>query len=138
MRSQVIRILVVLVALSGVVVVGRTFRETDPFHHVGFGAWQETAQDRFSAMARRYVPLRPHLRGLEAVGWLTSYDHEMGHRMMAQSMLAPTLVIDSEAPEIVIASFETNAELDACLLTRSFQVQRRFGEGVAILKRRAR
>ncbi|MGA2501540.1 MAG: hypothetical protein ABSH20_27685 [Tepidisphaeraceae bacterium] len=126
------------VVLCGAIVVGRTFQETRPLAYLTFAPWQDAGRDRFSEMACRYVPLQPHLRGRRTVGWLSSYDHESGHRMMAQSMLAPTLVIDSDTPEVLIASFEDDARLDAFLRTRRLQVERRFGDGVAIVQRRRR
>ncbi len=133
------RILLVLaIVLTGAIVVGSTFQDTRPLSYITVAPWQEAGQDRFSKMARRYVLLRPHLRGLKTVGWLSSYDHESGQRMMAQSMLAPTLVIDADTPEILIASFEDDARLDVFLGTRNFHVQRRFGDGVAIVQRRRR
>ena len=136
---RVARILIVLaIVISGVIVIARTFREIRPLHYVTFAPWKKTGQERFSQMARRYVPLQPHVRGLKTVGWVSSYDHESGQRMMAQSMLAPTLVIDADTPETLIASFEDDAHLDAFLRTRNFHVDRRFGDGVAIVQRRRR
>ena len=138
MRLHLTRILIVLVTLSGVVVVGRSFRDNRPFNRISFAPWQTAGQDRFSKMARRYEPLLPHLRGLKTVGWVSSFGHEKGHRMMAQSMLAPTLVIDSDTPETMIASFEDDVLLDAFLGDGRFDARQRLGNGVAILQRRPR
>ncbi len=126
-------IFILLTVASGAVIVGQSWRQTRPLEHITFAPWQTAGQDRFSEMARRYAPLRAYLAGIHTIGWISSFDHEEGHRMMAQSLLAPTLVVDSDEPHVLIASFHDEKKLQAFLDAREPAPTRRFGRGVALI-----
>ena len=106
-----------------------------PLDWVNLRPWSEH-DSRFARKGQRYLPLVEPLRGEKIVGFVSSFHHEQGQRMMAQSMLAPTLVIDSDEPAVLVASFKDERELEQFIAASPFVVRQRFGDGVAIVGRR--
>jgi hypothetical protein len=114
--------------------VGGIIRRDKPLCQLNLRPWSEH-HSRFARKAQRYLPLVEPLRGQQVVGFISSFHHEEGQRMMAQSMLAPTLVIDSDQPAILIASFKDDEELGRFIPASPFIIRQRFGQGVAIVER---
>ena len=90
-------------------------------------------------MAAPFLKLADDLRGEKAVGFVNGYPN-LEQRMMAQSMLAPTLITSDARPPLVIAAFPTDHELDSFLAgpppeeSGPLGVRRRFSPGMALLE----
>ena len=92
-----------------------------------------------AATAAIYEPVREHTEHLERMGFASFKDSEHGYLMryyIAQSVLAPTLVVESTEEEIVLASFAEDWRLDDFLATQPFTERARFAGGLAILERK--
>jgi hypothetical protein len=100
---------------------------------------QEHEADYLAATARMYEPVRVHLAGADQIGFASFKDSEHGYLMryyIAQSVLAPTLIVESTAHEFVLASFSEDWRLDEFIAQHRFTVRHRFDGGVAILERK--
>src|SRR5688572_29454292 len=99
----------------------------------------EGGADHLAATARMYEPVREHLAGVDDIGFASFKDSEHGYLMryyMAQSVLAPTLVVESADRDVVLASFSEDWRLDQFVAEQPFTVRRRFDGGVALLERK--
>lgn len=115
--------------------VAGLIQRQEPLTCINLRSWSDH-DTRYTRMAQRYLPLAEPLRGHRVVGFISGFHHDEGHRMMAQSMLAPTLVIDSAEPAVLVASFGDDGELQRFIKGSPFAVRQRFGDGVAIVERR--
>lgn len=98
----------------------------------------EPVPDHIAATARLYEPVRAHVRDLDRIGFASFKDSEHGYQMryyIAQSVLAPTLVVESTDGDIILASFSEDWRLDAFLASGPFVERARFPGGIAILER---
>ena len=102
--------------------------------------WRHDAgNEHIPATVRLYEPLRDHLKQYDEIGFASFKDSEYGYLMryyIAQSVLAPTLVVESTDRDVVLASFGEDWRLDEFLATQPFVERARFPGGVAILERR--
>jgi hypothetical protein len=81
------------------------------------------------------------VRGTHEVGFVSDPATEwVADRMLIQSLVAPTLVLDPKlesSPPVMIASFPDDAGLDAFLAIRAdLSARRRLGNGLAVLERK--
>jgi hypothetical protein len=116
-------------------------RKTDhlrPDEQLSAPDWRQRDDVVAAVKARPYESLRNDLRGVESVGFVPAKPAFEGERMIAQSMLAPTLVVSSADAPLVIAGFETAEELEDFLLSHRFTIRRRVGDGQALLQRDGR
>jgi hypothetical protein len=100
---------------------------------------QEHGADYLAATARMYEPVREHLEGVDQIGFASFKDSEHGYLMryyVAQSVLAPTLVVESIEHDVVLASFSEDWRLGQFVARHPFTVLQRFDGGVAVLERK--
>jgi len=98
----------------------------------------EPTPDHLAATARLYEPVRAHIHDRDQIGFASFKDSEHGYLMryyLAQSVLAPTLVVESTDHDVVLASFSEDWRLDAFLADNPFVERARFPGGIAILER---
>lgn len=109
-----------------------------------FSVWctaqrDDRGADHLAATARMYEPVRAHLAGVDRIGFASFKDSEHGYLMryyVAQSVLAPTLVVESAERDLVLASFAEDWRLEQFVAEHPFTVRQRFDGGVAILERK--
>jgi hypothetical protein len=104
---------------------------------VHFG--HDIGDDSVSQVARLYLPLRETLRNISEVGFVTQSqdpDQAMLRYYMAQSMLTPTLVVQSSDRPVVITFFDDDSHLEAFLQSHPFAIRQRLAAGLAILDRK--
>jgi hypothetical protein len=121
-----IALLVCILACAAVTVAATFFRSRAPADHL-------------AATTRLYEPVREHVKPFDEIGFASFKDSEHGYLMryyVAQSVLAPTLVIESAERDVVLASFGEDWRLDDFLATQPFVERARFPGAVAILERR--
>ena len=95
----------------------------------------------FPSMAERYRPVRDRIAGLERLGFVCEEgdpDRYAFKSWLAQSLLAPTLLIQSDEPKIILANFDDEQRLTQYLQSRPLRIRDHFGNGVAILEREAK
>jgi hypothetical protein len=96
--------------------------------------------DHLASTAAIYEPVREHTKHLDRIGFASFKDSEHGCLMryyIAQSVLAPTLVVEStEHDDVILASFAEDWRLDDFVATHPFTERARFPGGVAILERK--
>lgn len=91
----------------------------------------------------RFGTLRPFLKNERIVGWLASRAigaseaDEVAHSQ-ARYAIVPTLLAGDTDRDVVVACFDTDAELDAAIANGAYEVLGRPSPGLAVLKRRAR
>lgn len=91
----------------------------------------------------RFGALRPYLVGVKKAGWLaprvvgaTEAD-EVAHSQ-ARYAIVPTLLVSDADREVLVACFDSDAELDTAIAEGAYEVLGRPSPGLAVLKRRAR
>ena len=126
--AQALRFLLVLCVVGWAAVsVWRTTQRT------------EGGADHLAATARMYEPLREHLAGVDEIGFASFKDSEHGYLMryyVAQSVLAPTLVVESVDRDVILASFGEDWRLEQFVAEHPFTLRHRFDGGVALLERK--
>lgn len=103
---------------------------------------RHSARDPYSldSLLAKFNPLRPHLAGVDLVGYLASRpidasaQDEQVHSV-ARYVLAPTLVCGHARRPLVITNFDTDRELDDLLERGEFTTVARVGPGRALLQR---
>jgi len=131
----------VAIVLWAVLAVRVYLDRNQPLRQFAAGPWHQAGKDRFSQAARVYLPLRDRLRGVQSVGFVCGGGSEDARTMrhyMAQSMLAPTLVVRWEEQRVVIAAFDNDGQLAQFMLAGPFRLREHFGSGLAILDREAK
>jgi len=102
-----------------------TFAE-DPYRAVEFSA--------------KYTALAPYLSGVNRVGWIASRPPSAGEWdevefSMARFTLVPTLVCNRKDLPLIIAHFDSGAELDRLLASGEFQLVTRVRDSLALVRR---
>ena len=100
---------------------------------------RDAGPDHLAATADIYKPVREHTKHLDRIGFASFKDSEHGYLMryyIAQSVLAPTIIVESTDHDVILASFSEDWRLDDFLATQPFTERARFPGGVAILERK--
>lgn len=116
------------------------WRTARPAQHYSLAPWHQAPTNPTAWIASRYLPLRPLVHDHCAIGFVADTQNPDWHarkHYLAQSFLAPTLVIDSTEHEIVLAAFDEDAQLERFLADKRFAVLHRLGPGMALLRRTA-
>jgi len=105
--------------------------------------WEDGGGSYIEKWARRLIGLREALGAEQSVGFATDWPAWLHGKMLVQSMVAPTVVMDSDQRDLIVGAFEEEDGLQAYIQRRRTQgdriaVRRRFGQGVAILERGVR
>ena len=127
-------------AWAAIVQIRAKYVQVNPQEQFGKPAWQEGGGGFFEERARRFMGLRELVGERETVGFATDRPPWLGTRMMLQSMIAPTVVVESDEQEMVIAAYEDEQKLEGYLSalegkSTGVRVSRRLGQGVAVLQR---
>ncbi len=91
----------------------------------------------------RFGALRPFLKNERIVGWMASRavgasEADEAAHSQARYAIVPTLLAGDADRDVVVACFDTDAELDAVIAKVAYEVLGRPSPGLAVLKRRAR
>lgn len=135
LRQTSTALLGVAIALWALLALRSAWHRVEPLRQLHT---PDPALDYAAPIARSFQPLRPHVQHLPEVGFVTQSpdpNQAMLRYYMAQSVLVPTLVVQSPDRPVVIASFEDDTQLDRFLQSHPFTVRHRFGNGLALLDR---
>ena len=138
-RNAAFIVVVGLILLNAIMSVRQMWTWVRPFDRFASRPWPEYGIQPYTVMAAPFLKLADALRGLKAVGFVNGYPN-LEQRMMAQSMLAPTLITSDARPQLVIAAFPTDHELDSFLAgpppeeSGPLTIRRRFSPGMALLE----
>jgi hypothetical protein len=115
--------------------IHRKTNHLNPARQLSAPHWRLRDDVDAARYARPYDSLRDELRGVRSVGFVPAKTRFEGERMIAQSMLVPTLVVSTADAPLVIAGFDTAEELEDFLLSHPFTVREHLEGGKALLQR---
>jgi hypothetical protein len=140
-RRAGVAVVSAVIFLWGGLEVLEQFQRVEPFTQFAKPPLELREDTVALAKVKRFRPFCGALKGNHSVGFISDPATEwVADRMLIQSLVAPTLVLDPKLPgepPLYIAFFADDASLDAFLVNRSDLVARcRLGDGLALLERR--